>query len=163
MRLGIDFGTTRTRVSVVLNGNYPCVAFQTEDGDFLDWYPSLIAVRGDEAVFGLRAQAVQYDSDWQVCLLHLCRQAKESITPNARKITVDLGQISLMGREVLIPVPEFYEKCQPLIDRTIEASVNCARAAMGQEEHGFQSLACVYLAGGSGVLKSSPGHTACAC
>ena len=31
-------------------------------------------------------------------LLNLCREAKENINPNTRKITIDLGQISVRGR-----------------------------------------------------------------
>jgi len=64
MRLGIDFGTTRTRVAAAVRGNYPLVTFQGEDGGGMDWYPSLIAVGGGETAFGLRAQAVQHDSGW---------------------------------------------------------------------------------------------------
>src|SRR5262249_33973221 len=37
-------------------------------------------------------------------LLNLCREAKEGLTPNTRKITVDLGQISPTAGEILIPV-----------------------------------------------------------
>lgn len=66
MRLGIDFGTTRTRVAAAVRGNYPLVTFQGEDGGGLDWYPSLIAVRGGQIAFGLRAQAVQHEPGWEV-------------------------------------------------------------------------------------------------
>jgi molecular chaperone DnaK (HSP70) len=66
MRLGIDFGTTRTRVAAGVRGNYPVVTFQTDDGGGMDWYPSLIAVRGKEMAFGPRAQAVQHEPDWEV-------------------------------------------------------------------------------------------------
>ena len=47
MLVGIDYGTTRTVVATVDRGNYPVVSFHTEDGDTHDWYPSLIAARGD--------------------------------------------------------------------------------------------------------------------
>ena len=47
MLLGIDYGTTRTVVAAVDRGNYPVVSFHTADGDTQDWYPSLIAVRGE--------------------------------------------------------------------------------------------------------------------
>ena len=66
MRLGIDFGTTRTRVAGAIRGNYPLIAFQAEHGDAQDWYPSLIATHGDKPVFGLRAQAVQYEPEWNL-------------------------------------------------------------------------------------------------
>jgi hypothetical protein len=46
---------TRTVVAAVDRGNYPVVSFQTVDGDTHDWYPSLIATRGDEYQFGLDA------------------------------------------------------------------------------------------------------------
>ncbi len=327
MRLGIDFGTTRTRVAASLRGNYPCVGFHLDGGEYQDWCPSLIGVRGEEIVFGLQAQSVEHDPDWSICrsfkrflceghpqdmlqigevslpllewltrfvmalredlmerstldpgsldqplqitagvpanangnqrfltmeayrragfevlglvnepsaagveyahryrrtdlsrrreyvlvydmgggtfdasvirmteqqhevassegvsrlggddfdqllldlalshpslaanthqwlprtrLLNLCREAKESITPNTRKITIDLGQISLVAGEVLVPVSQFYEKCQPLIHQTIQAALSSLSAAMGGEEDGQQALACVYLVGGS--------------
>ena len=41
IRLGIDFGTTRTVVARVERGNYPLVTFETEWGDGQEWYPSL--------------------------------------------------------------------------------------------------------------------------
>jgi molecular chaperone DnaK (HSP70) len=66
MRLGIDFGTTRTRVAAVIKGNYPLITFQADTGDGADWYPSLIAAREDRLAFGLEAQAVQYETGWEV-------------------------------------------------------------------------------------------------
>jgi molecular chaperone DnaK (HSP70) len=326
MRLGIDFGTTRTRVAAVIDGNYPLIDFQTESGDNQDWYPSLIAVQGKRLAFGLQAQAVQYESGWELCrsfkrfmnegppqsalaigqvelpliewltkfltalredllrhsnlelgrretveamlgipanansnqrfmtmeafrragfevigmlnepsaagieyahryrqsdvtrrrehvvvydlgggtfdvsvirmtgqrhevvwsegisrlggddfdellmelavsqptlaqstrkwlsqfrLLNLCREAKESINPNTRKITVDLGQISSVAGEVLVPVSEFYKRCEPLIERTIQATESSMHSLLGEEAADFQTLACVYLVGGS--------------
>ncbi|MCI0418779.1 MAG: Hsp70 family protein [Acidobacteria bacterium] len=326
MKLGIDFGTTRTRVAAVIGGNYPLISFHSDDCDGQDWYPSLIATQGDRALFGLDALRVQYDSSWELCrsfkrflenhdpqaklaigglqlpliewltgffsalrqdllqrsnleaepggalqvmagvpanansnqrfltleamrgagfellgmmnepaaagieyaqryrqsdvtkrrehvavydfgggtfdvsvirmtgpvheiaasegvsrlggddldeilleltltepavaagtskwiqrsrLLNLCREAKESINPNTRRITVDLGQISLVGGEVLVPISAFYEKCEPLIARTVAATESALAAVMGKDFAELPSLACVYLVGGS--------------
>lgn len=66
MLLGIDFGTTRTVAAAVDRGNYPVVSFQPEDGGTLDWYPSVIAARGDELLFGFDAVERQSEPDWQV-------------------------------------------------------------------------------------------------
>ena len=43
MRLGIDFGTTRTIVAVANRGNYPIVTFENAEDDFQEWYLCLIA------------------------------------------------------------------------------------------------------------------------
>ena len=59
MLVGIDYGTTRTVVATVDRGNYPIVSFHTEEGDTQDWYPSLVAVRGDERLFGLDAAPIR--------------------------------------------------------------------------------------------------------
>lgn len=66
MKLGIDFGTTHTIVAVTDQGNYPTVAFCTAEGDWIDYYPSLIAVRDNEYLYGFEAQSVFDDPDWVV-------------------------------------------------------------------------------------------------
>jgi molecular chaperone DnaK (HSP70) len=326
MRLGIDFGTTRTRVAAALGGNHPLISFHSDEGDSQDWYPSLIATQGEQALFGLDALRVQYDTSWELYrslkrllenqdaqavlvigglelplmewltrffsalrqdllhrsnlgatpgsalevtagvpanansnqrfltleamrsagfevlgmvnepaaagieyaqryrqsdvtkrrehvavydfgggtfdvsvirmtgsvheivasegisqlggddldeillkltldqpsvakgtskfvhrtrLLNLCRDAKESINPNTRRITVDLGQISLVGGEVSVPLAAFYERCEPLIAQTVAATESALAAVMGEDFDDLTSLACVYLVGGS--------------
>jgi molecular chaperone DnaK (HSP70) len=52
VRLGIDFGTTRTVVATCDRGNYPVVGFLDEAGDPADFYPSVVAERAGELRFG---------------------------------------------------------------------------------------------------------------
>ena len=66
MLLGIDFGTTRTVVAAVNRGNYPIVTFTNEAGDPCEWYPSVLATRGNECAFGFEALAKQGDSAWTI-------------------------------------------------------------------------------------------------
>ncbi|MEO7096283.1 MAG: Hsp70 family protein [Polyangiales bacterium] len=66
MRLGIDFGTTRTVVAYCDRGNYPILTFVPEEGDALDGYPSLVAERDGELRFGLEALAVESDPSFIV-------------------------------------------------------------------------------------------------
>ena len=55
MHLGVDFGTTRTIVAWVDRGNYPVVSFVDADGDAHEYFPSVVARRGDELLFGFEA------------------------------------------------------------------------------------------------------------
>ncbi len=51
MRLGIDFGTTRTVVAAVLDGRHPVAAFD-QDGEFREHVPGIAAVVGGRLVVG---------------------------------------------------------------------------------------------------------------
>ena len=64
MRLGIDFGTTRTVVAAVDRGNYPVITFEAGDGGVYDWVPSLVALRADERRYGWDAWQKQQEPDW---------------------------------------------------------------------------------------------------
>jgi molecular chaperone DnaK (HSP70) len=66
VRLGIDFGTTRTVVAAVDRGNYPLLPFEDPEGSLVDWFPSLVAVRGSERRYGWQAWACQQYSDWTI-------------------------------------------------------------------------------------------------
>jgi molecular chaperone DnaK (HSP70) len=57
MKLGVDFGTTRTVVACADRGNYPVVSFFDGAGDAHDWFPSVVAERGGELLFGFDALA----------------------------------------------------------------------------------------------------------
>ncbi|MBX3207930.1 MAG: Hsp70 family protein [Labilithrix sp.] len=57
MRLGIDFGTTRTVVASADRGNYPVLGFVDDAGDSHDWIPSVVAERDGELLFGFDALA----------------------------------------------------------------------------------------------------------
>jgi molecular chaperone DnaK (HSP70) len=66
VRLGIDFGTTRTVVAAVDRGNYPLLLFDGPDGAHMDWFPSVVAVRGSERLYGWQAWACQQDPEWTI-------------------------------------------------------------------------------------------------
>lgn len=54
MRLGIDFGTTRTVVAAVDDGRHPIVAFD-DAGEFRDYLPGIAALRHGSLVVGWEA------------------------------------------------------------------------------------------------------------
>jgi molecular chaperone DnaK (HSP70) len=65
MRLGIDFGTTRTVVAYGDRGNYPLVSFFDPAGDAHEWFPSLAAQGPDGRWrFGFEAARVAGDPTW---------------------------------------------------------------------------------------------------
>lgn len=86
MRLGIDFGTTRTSVAAVDRGNYPIVSFQNPGGDTQEWYPSLIAAQKGQRLFGLDALAQWYEPGW-----YFLRSFKRLLASAAPDVTVYLG------------------------------------------------------------------------
>ena len=55
MRLGVDFGTTRTIVASVDRGNYPVVSFLDSSGDAHEYFPSVVALDGDDLCYGFDA------------------------------------------------------------------------------------------------------------
>lgn len=66
MKLGIDFGTTRIVAAAADRGNYPLVGFESSDGRVREWFPPLVALRGNERRYGWSAWAVQGDRGWSV-------------------------------------------------------------------------------------------------
>jgi molecular chaperone DnaK (HSP70) len=98
MRLGIDFGTTRTVVACCDRGNYPVVTFQDEGGNPVDWYPSVVAERRGELRFGFDALEVAPDPEWTVL-----RSFKRLLSGprSAPDFEVRVGGTALPGGELI--------------------------------------------------------------
>ncbi|OGH00964.1 MAG: hypothetical protein A2600_03715 [Candidatus Lambdaproteobacteria bacterium RIFOXYD1_FULL_56_27] len=64
MKLGIDFGTTHTVAALTDQGNFPVVNFSSPEGDWFDYFPSLIAVNGTQVKFGFEAYQVLDNPNW---------------------------------------------------------------------------------------------------
>ncbi len=83
VRLGIDFGTTRTVVAVCDRGNYPVLSFAGPRGESLDWYPTLAAFNGRKWVFGLHAKAVENDPKWTVLRSFKRMLSRPEVSPSS--------------------------------------------------------------------------------
>ena len=85
-----------------------------------------------------------------------CRERKESIHPNTRKITVDLDCVRPGLGEVSIPAAEFYDACRPLVDETLHAVEDLlASHGFSGEERGKGEagrLEAIYVTGGGSEL-----------
>ncbi len=64
-------------------------------------------------------------------LLEQCRDAKERLNPSSRKLVIDLDG-ALGATEVVVPVAQYYERCAPLVERTIEAMRPVLRRLEGE-------------------------------
>jgi len=86
-----------------------------------------------------------------VKLLEECRHKKESLHPNTRRITIDLGLGVEGAGEVTVAVSDFYEECRPLIKNTIEAMESVMEKSAREAGLDLRESA-VYLVGGSSDL-----------
>ncbi len=92
MKLGIDFGTTRIVVAAADRGNYPLLTFETLEGT-ADWFPSLVALRGAERLYGWDAWAMQAEPGWTV--VRSLKRLLEDAGPET-SVDVDGARFSLM-------------------------------------------------------------------
>jgi molecular chaperone DnaK (HSP70) len=86
-----------------------------------------------------------------VKLLVECRHKKESLHPNTRRITIDLGLGVEGAGEVTVAVSDFYQECKPLIESTIEAMESVMEKSAREAGLDLRESA-VYLVGGSSDL-----------
>ncbi|MBI1354058.1 MAG: Hsp70 family protein [Acidobacteria bacterium] len=86
MRLGIDFGTTRIVLAAADRGNYPIVQFESPDGDVRDWFPPLVAARGNERRYGWQAWDLQADPEWTIV-----RSVKRILSHAGPQTELELG------------------------------------------------------------------------
>jgi molecular chaperone DnaK (HSP70) len=94
VKLGVDFGTNRIVVAAADRGNYPLVSFEAPDGTSPDWFPSLVAIRGHERLYGWDAYDKQGDEAWTVI-----RSIKRLLEDAGPQTLLDLGeqQLKLAG------------------------------------------------------------------
>jgi len=81
-------------------------------------------------------------------LLDECREKKESLSPNTRKITIDMERVRPDWEQVTIPAETYYERCRPLIEST-RTIVENLLAAYPQSQ-----LDTLYVTGGGSELPS---------
>ena len=79
-------------------------------------------------------------------LFEECREKKESLNPNSRKITIDLERVRKDWKEVSISVDTFYERCRPLVDASRKVVEGLLAA---NPSHAIDTL---YLTGGGSEL-----------
>jgi hypothetical protein len=79
-------------------------------------------------------------------LLEECREKKEALNPNTRKITIDLERVRAGWEQATILAEDYYERCRPLIEQT-RAVVDKLLTA-----HEGQTLDTLYVTGGAAEL-----------
>ena len=90
MKLGVDFGTNRIVVAAADRGNYPLVSFDAPDGTSADWFPSLVALRGHDRLYGWEAYDKQGEETWTVI-----RSIKRLLEDAGPQTLLDLGDQQL--------------------------------------------------------------------
>ena len=85
--------------------------------------------------------------------LEACREAKETLHASTRKVLVDLGRALPQGDggPVVVEAAALYERCQPLIDRTVDMVQRLFEQlpAHGVDPDNPRELGGLYLVGGA--------------
>jgi molecular chaperone DnaK (HSP70) len=79
-------------------------------------------------------------------LLEECREKKETLNPNTRKVTIDMDWVRGGWAQVTIPADEFYERCRPMIEATRTVVEELLAA------HADRPLDTLYVTGGGAEL-----------
>src|SRR5215510_2277374 len=90
--------------------------------------------------------------DWtapeRAWLLDECREKKEGLHPNTRRIAIDLERAREGAGEVIISTGAFYDSCRPLVERTI-AALEYTLQGSTPRALDWAAVAAIYLVGGS--------------
>jgi molecular chaperone DnaK (HSP70) len=106
---------------------------------------------------GLSPEERQSLSQAEMFRLHEeCRQKKEALHPNTRRLVIDLGAAREGWQQVTLTTEAFYERCQPLIQETLHAVEDLlATGGTKQGENapaGGPHLEALYVTGGASEL-----------
>jgi molecular chaperone DnaK (HSP70) len=91
-----------------------------------------------------------------------CRQKKETLHPNSRKIVVDLSCAREGWGEFSLSVADYYEACRPLVEETLHAVEyllerhNLTATDGGSGRQQTDRIEAVYVAGGGSELPLVP-------
>jgi molecular chaperone DnaK (HSP70) len=72
-----------------------------------------------------------------------CRRQKEALHTNSRRMVVDLDVIVEGMGQVTVPVSDFYDRCRPLLEKTVEVASHLA---------GADTVHALYVTGGGSEL-----------
>ena len=110
----------------------------------------------DEIILELVLEAIgvsrrDLSSTDQVRLLEECRERKEGLSANTKKMVVDPGAVLQGMAPVVMETKEIYERSGPLIQKTLEAVEHIIRGVSnaGINPDDPRGLAAIYLVGGS--------------
>ena len=107
----------------------------------------------DEAILALvldRAAAGALDGAARALVLEECARQKESLSPNTRRVLVDLAAI---GKEPLVlSADEIYAACAPLVQASVEAVEPLLSDSGGESAIAWSEVAGLYVVGGGGLF-----------
>ncbi len=118
----------------------------TLGGDDFDTILAELAM--DEAALDASERDQLTQSEW-FRLHEECRQKKEALHPNTRRLAIDLEAVRATLPPVTVPVATYYEQCRPLVDETINAVQDLLSA------HGAQPDT-IYVTGGGSEIPLVP-------
>jgi len=111
-----------------------------------DDFDEILAALVLESMAASQGAPVKLKPQERYRLLEECREKKESLNPNTRKVTIDMDRVRAGWEQVTIAVDDYYERCRPLIEQT-RAVVDNLLAA-----HSAQTLDTLYVTGGAAEL-----------
>ena len=140
-------GTFDTSVVGIAGNRHDVIAYEgiaQLGGDDFD------AVLLDMVLEVIGVKRSELSSSSVVRLLEECRERKEGLKPNTRKMVIDASPIIPEAGPVVLETAQIYERCAPLIGRTITA-VKTLLKRMLETDGPVEGpvLAAVYLVGGS--------------
>jgi molecular chaperone DnaK (HSP70) len=96
-----------------------------------------------------RAGIRELTEEQRVRLLEECREKKEGLHANTRKIVIELERVIGGAGEVILSAAEFYERCRPLVEQTVSSMEKAMERSPAGAELDWRSVAAVYMVGGS--------------
>ncbi|MCA9617951.1 MAG: Hsp70 family protein [Myxococcales bacterium] len=108
----------------------------------------------------LAGAGIGHAGDALPLLLEECRDAKEAIQPQTRRVVLHLDALGERrpAEPVVIPIEDFYEQLRPLVDLTVESLVDAVTQGEGGglealDAHAAEAgVAGIYVVGGASAL-----------